>query len=70
MNFVKRSSERGGTRGEVKILEGVRALSMLASDLPPGSWALASLFCSMKLTKKLTQGLYWMVQDPGAIAKD
>ena len=70
MNFVKRSLEKGGTRGRVRASEGVRALLLPTSDLRPGLWALASSSYSVGLTKGLIQALCWGVQDPKAIAKD
>ena len=65
MNFVKRSLEKGGTRGRVGASGGVEASLLPASDLAP-----ASSSCSMELTRGLTQGLRRVVRDPGAIAKE
>ena len=68
MNFVKRSSEEREIRGGVGASGGVRALLLPTSDLLPRLWAPTSLFCSIELTGRLTQGLCRMVQDLGAIA--
>ena len=68
MNLMKRSSEVGGIRGGVGALGGVGASLLPASDLPP--WAPASSSCSVGSMGGLTQGLRWVVRDPGAIAKD
>ena len=64
MNFVKRSLEKGKTKGRVGVLERVRALLLLASDLMP-----ASLSYSLKMSAKgLIQRLYRVMQNPGVIA--
>ena len=70
MNYVNRSLAGGGTRGRMGASGGVKALLLLALDFLTRPWASASLFCSIKLTERLTQGLCQMVEDPGAIAKD
>ena len=70
INFVKKSLEGRRTRGGVGAAEGVGASSLPASDLLPESWAPASSSCSLGSTKGLTQELRWVMQDPGAIAKE
>ena len=53
MNFVKRSSEGGGTRGGLGASGGIRALLLPASNLSAKPSALASSSCSVKLTERL-----------------
>ena len=48
----------------VKALKKVKSLLLQALDLPG---ILASLFCSMKLVKRLTKGFCQVVQDLEAI---
>ena len=66
---MKRFSKKRGTRDGVESSGVVRASLLLASDLPSESWVLASSSCSTESIKRLTHGLYRVVQDTEAIAK-
>ena len=82
MNFVNKFLAEGETRGGVWALEKVgtlgqvgasgevRASLLLALDLLAGPWAPASSSCFVRLSKGLTQGIRWVIQNSGAIAKD
>ena len=67
MNYVNRFLAGEGTRGGLGASGRVGASLLPAFDLPG---APASLFCSIGLTKRLTQGLRRVVRDLGAIAKE
>ena len=68
INFVKKSSAGGGTRGGVGALEGVEASLLPGSDL---SGASASSICSPEMSAGgLTKGLRRVVRNPGAIVKN
>ena len=56
------------TRDEIEAFGGVGALSLLTSDFAAWFWAPASSSCSVKLTRRITQGLHQVMQDSGAIA--
>ena len=68
MNFVKKSLMGGETKGGVGASKEIRALLLLALDFLARPWVPVSLSYSIELTKKLTQGLRWVVQDLEAIA--
>ena len=70
MNLVKRSSEVGGTKGEVEASRRIGASLLLALDLLAGSWAPANSSSSpAESTGVLTRGLRWVVRDLGTITK-
>ena len=56
------------TKVGVKTSRRIGASLLPALDLPP--WAPASSSCSMKLTKRLTRGLRWVLRDLRAIVKE
>ena len=50
--------------------EGLKTLLLPALDLPTRFSVPARSFYSVRSTGGLTQELHWVVQDPGAIARD